>query len=120
MLTNIEEKSNICNSMDNEWQEYYRIAARSHILEAKRAKGGEKIGDRLSPNIAKNGEWICRNPVNGYTWPMNDQDFSRLYRSCNYKFERKKKKPKEPKREKTSASNEATKNDNPEAGPLFD
>lgn len=112
----------MCNPMGEEWEIYYRIVTRAHTLEARLAKGGEPIGDELRPRVAKKGEWICRNPVNGYIWSVNEEDFYDLYRSINYKagHDQKKKKTKKMKQNKSSASNESSRNENLEIGPLFD
>lgn len=108
--------------MNDDWQEYYRKATPSHKLEAKRARGGEVLGDKLRVKIAEEGEWICRNPANGFTWTINDIDFNALYKSRDYKYETKKRKKKKlnTKLEKTSASNEAAQDTNLDAGPLFE
>jgi hypothetical protein len=51
---------------------------RSSLIDAKRAEGGETYGYN---NIlkAKSGEWLCRNPENGYCWVMSDEGFDELY-----------------------------------------
>lgn len=61
----------------SEWLPCYRIAQASSKFEAKRAKGGEKVG--FGTMFAKSGEWICRNPENGHTWVCSDEGFEQLY-----------------------------------------
>ena len=108
----------MCNTVHDDWQDYYRIPSKDHTIEAKPARGGEEIGDEFRKRIAQKGDWLCRNPENGYSWSMNEHDFYDFYRPLDLKhLPEKEAKPKKNKG-KTSASNE-TKND-AEAGPLFD
>lgn len=62
------------------WRLFARIASPQHLLEAKRASGGEVIGNPINKLFAKEGQWICRNPENGHTWICHDQNFGSLYR----------------------------------------
>jgi hypothetical protein len=63
-----------------EWREFRRIASPQHLLEAKRAAGGEAIGLSDHKIFAKTNQWICRNPSNGHVWSCNDNDFRLLYK----------------------------------------
>jgi len=62
-----------------EWLKVYRIAHRADIHDAKRAEGGEPYGDPAFKKVAKKGEWLCRNPENGWLWTWSDESFVELY-----------------------------------------
>lgn len=63
-----------------EWRGFRRIASPQHMLEAKRAAGGEAVGHPDFKVVAKKDQWICRNPENGHTWTCKDSYFGLLYR----------------------------------------
>lgn len=103
--------------MHDNWQKYYRISTRTDTIEAKLAKGGEGVGDEFRTKIAKKGEWICRNPKNGYTWSMKEHAFYALYRPFDKKYlPGKKAKPQKIKDRKSAL--DGNQND-AESGPLF-
>jgi hypothetical protein len=64
-----------------EWRVYYRIASTNHLLEAKRAEGGEPYGHTPGMGLkARPGEWLCRTIEQTHYWTMNDESFDMLYR----------------------------------------
>ena len=62
-----------------EWRKVYRIAHRADILDAKRAEGGETFGRPEHRKVAQRGQWLCRNPQNGWVWTWSDEAFAELY-----------------------------------------
>jgi hypothetical protein len=108
----------MCNIMHDDWQTYYRTPTRTHTIEAKPAKGGEEVGDDIRKKIAQKSEWICRNPINGYTWSMKEHDFYEFYMPFDKKYLPEEEAKPQKSKDRTSASNESQKN--LESGPLFD
>ena len=103
--------------MNDDWQDYHRISTKNFSIKAKIAKGGEKTGDRLRIKIAKEGEWICKNTINGYTWSMKEYDFYEFYTPFDKKYLPEKEAKPQKSKDRTSASNESQKN--VDSGPLF-
>jgi len=68
------------DAASREWREFKRVAHPQHMLEAKRAAGGEAIGHPDFGAVAKTDQWLCRNPENGHTWICGDKSFGLLYR----------------------------------------
>ena len=68
----------ICK-MASGWKTFFRRADRTHVLEAKIASGGEPYGPDDMDYRAKKGEWICRNPQNGYCWVMDEEGMDAFY-----------------------------------------
>lgn len=64
----------------SEWKQFTRIDHPQHQLEAKRALGGEPVGDDRNPQFAVEGQWLCRNPENNHMWTMGDKSFGLLYK----------------------------------------
>jgi hypothetical protein len=62
----------------SEWRRYFRIAHRTHLLEARAAKEGETYGYK-ELRCAKAGQWLCREPRTGHTWVCSAADFPGLY-----------------------------------------
>lgn len=65
---------------NSEWRLFTRISHPTHTLEAKRAMGGESYGHEDFKLTARPGEWLCRNPENGYVWTCEDRNFGILYK----------------------------------------
>lgn len=65
--------------LQGDWLRCYRLAHRSHFLEARRSPGGEPYGQDDFELTTEPGQWLCRNPENGYRWVCSDADFVRLY-----------------------------------------
>jgi hypothetical protein len=103
------------------WLRCYRIAQRDSFIEAKRAEGGEPYGDEVMRKTAKPGEWLCRNPENGYTWVVSDEGFEELYCEVGKSRPVKEKKQEDGYRKgqsrRRSASHEGLAKDH--GGPLF-
>jgi hypothetical protein len=70
----------VIDAASKEWRAFKRVECQQHGLEAKRAAGGEVVGDPINKEFAKENQWLCRNPENGHTWVCGDQNFRLLYR----------------------------------------
>jgi hypothetical protein len=70
----------VIDEASKEWREFTRVSVPQHTFEAKRASGGEVIGNPENKLFAKNNQWFCRNPENDHTWICSDKDFWVLYR----------------------------------------
>lgn len=72
----------ICD-MPGDWRTFFRRSDRTHILEAKLAEGGEHYGRKDMRFEAERGQWICRNPENGYCWVMDEEGMDAFYMPKN-------------------------------------
>jgi hypothetical protein len=102
----------------SEWIKCYRLAMRSHVLEAKRAEGGERFGFTKMFK-AKKGEWLCRNPANDHRWVVSDEAFEELYCEIG-KRPKKKRKKQEDGHRKGESRRMSSSSENENYGSLFD
>lgn len=65
--------------MAGDWLTCYRLAAPTHLLEARRSPGGEPYGKDGFGLVTEPGQWLCRNPANDYRWVCSDSHFDQLY-----------------------------------------